>query len=94
MGDQPSLTDDLWAMGVILTEMLTGRHQFMKDNPAATVMAIISGAGALFPDDASVPKDLVAFVSRMLARDPRQRPVSARLVAAELERLLGDLRID
>src|SRR5690606_20363978 len=42
MGDQPSPADDLWALGVMLAEMLTGRHPFLKDNPAATVLAIVS----------------------------------------------------
>jgi serine/threonine-protein kinase len=78
---------DLWAMGVILWELLTGQRLFVGDTEAATVLKVIDSPidppRNRAPD---VPPALEAVCMRALERDPSRRYATARQMAAELER--------
>ena len=73
-GDRPSPAADLYAVGVMLYEALTGRVPF--EGPTLRVLVEKqeydpAPPRALVP---SVPKDLDALCVDLLARDPRTRP--------------------
>jgi serine/threonine protein kinase/tetratricopeptide (TPR) repeat protein len=82
---------DIWAVGVILFEMLTGQRPF----EAATIIQTINNVVAkdipdieeLCPD---APTALVDLVYRILNRNPDERIPSIRLVGAELEAISVD----
>src|SRR5688572_5467390 len=64
---------DIWAFGVVLYEMLTGRRAFQGDDASDLLVAVLSkdvDLGAL-PDD--VPPSIVALIRRCLTRDPKLR---------------------
>ena len=86
-GEEAGAAGDVWALGVILVEMLTGRHPFLRDNAAATLLAIM--AGQLPPVDAAPPR-LADLLRRMLAVVPQRRISGMRQVAAELERVRSE----
>ena len=70
---------DLWAVGVILYEMLCGRLPFIAED-AARLYASIRDAEpprprTLVPD---LPEEIEAIVLRALAKRPDDRPASAR----------------
>ncbi len=69
---------DLFAVGVLLYEMLTGRHPFRGDTEAETIGRIEAGdyppVSKVRPE---VPASLVEVVDRALAVDPDQRFASA-----------------
>ena len=79
MVDQRS---DIWSWGVVLAEMLTGRHAFQRDTLSAVLMAIINDPPA--PLD-GIPPELQAIVFRALAKDPAKRYQSCREVLADLQ---------
>jgi serine/threonine-protein kinase len=78
---------DLWAVGVILWEALTGRRLFVADTEAGIVMKVIEGpistARAFSPN---VSPELDDVCLRALDRDPAKRYSSAREMAHALER--------
>ena len=80
---------DIWAFGVLLFEMLSGRVPFHGANLTATLTTILTQP---VPDLAELvpglPDGLVDLVYRMLEKDREQRIPSVRLVGAELDALL------
>jgi serine/threonine-protein kinase len=80
---------DVYAMGVVLWEVLTGRNLFKGDSDAPLVMKVV--AGVTEPPSAharNLPADLDALVMTALSRDPAHRFASAREMADQLVRVL------
>ena len=79
--------DDLYAIGVVGYEALTGRRPFPQEHLGALARAILHDAPppitALRPD---VPPGLAATLERAMARDPAQRFNHADAMRAELGR--------
>jgi serine/threonine-protein kinase len=68
-----SIASDLFAVAIVLWELVTGKRLFARDNPAATLLAIMA---ANVPKTGDAAWD--AFFDRALARDPSRRFGSAR----------------
>jgi hypothetical protein len=83
---------DVYALGVILFECLTGKRPFDDDDPVALIMKVAQDdppAVREFAPDA--PWELEAVVRRCLAKDPEHRYQSAAELAADLRAwLAGD----
>src|SRR4026209_101868 len=87
-------TSDLYSVGVVLYEMLTGQVPFTGDTPLEIAMKHLSEVpkppSELRPE---VPHDLDSIVLRALAKDPADRYQSADEMDADLQRLREGLPV-
>jgi serine/threonine protein kinase len=78
---------DLYSLGVMVYQMLTGRPPF-TDNDAVVVMARHIKSVPKRPNeanpDAHIPKELEDVVMRALSKNPDDRPATAETFAGEL----------
>ncbi len=82
---------DLWAVGVVLWEMLAARHPLAPASPtdmAQRVLDLDRPMPALVREVPDLPAPLERAIDRCLAKRPEQRWASAAELLAELERLL------
>ena len=82
LGEPAHRASDLYALGIVAHEMLTGRKPFDTGSPVATALAQVNDPPPPLPD--GVPSDLRRIVDQSLAKAPADRPTSAAAVAAAL----------
>jgi serine/threonine protein kinase len=88
MGHDVDRRADIYAMGVLTFEMLTGRLPFIGANRMevayATVNSPIPSAAKL---NAVLPDELDVLLAKVLAKDPAQRPQSVKDLLAQMAKL-------
>lgn len=83
-----SQSSDLYALGVMMYEMIEGRLPFFADSPPEIMVKHLSEAP---PDVVSAPDaDIKMLVEWMLRKEPEQRPASAEQVLEVLRRFAGN----
>ncbi len=91
-GEPTGPASDLYALGVVLYEMLTGVAPYEAESPIAVALKHVSDPPAS-PRDANpeVPKGMDAVVVKLLAKDPEDRYADAGELAEDLRRVRRDL---
>jgi serine/threonine protein kinase len=88
MGHDVDKCADIYAMGVLTFEMLTGRLPYIGSNRMevayATVNTPIPSAVKINPN---LPDELDALLAKVLAKDPAHRPQTVRELLAQMARL-------
>lgn len=80
---------DIWALGVMLYQMLTGRLPFYSDNAASTIVAILNSPPAPMT---GVPDELQLIILRALSKTPDSRYQSCAELIRDLEKVAVDDR--
>ena len=91
-GDSVDARTDVFSLGIVLFEMLTGRRPFEGRTSADVMSAILhQDAPALATLRSDAPPQLTWLVRRCLAKDPERRVQTSLDVRNELEEVLRDL---
>ncbi|MGH9523372.1 MAG: protein kinase domain-containing protein, partial [Terriglobales bacterium] len=90
MGKVVDQRADIWALGIVLAEMVTGRNPFHRETSAATIFAILNEAPRGL-DESEVPIDLLRIIYRALSKEPATRYGTCREIAADLREFRGHL---
>jgi tRNA A-37 threonylcarbamoyl transferase component Bud32 len=74
-GGSVTPASDIYSLGIVAYECLTGRRPFAGDTPVGVALAQVRDAPPALPD--TVPGPVRELVMRMLAKEPEQRASSA-----------------
>ncbi|MFN8097990.1 MAG: serine/threonine-protein kinase [Dermatophilaceae bacterium] len=84
LGRAATTASDVYALGVVAHEMLSGVKPFDAETPMATALAHAYHDPPPLPS--STPPELAAVIRDCLLKDPRKRPATGRDVALRLDR--------
>jgi len=79
---------DIWALGVVLAEMIKGQHPFRGDTAVSIMFAILNQPPAPMED---VPLELQKVIYRALSKEPTSRYPNCGEMIADLEAALAHL---
>jgi serine/threonine protein kinase len=83
-GEATSAATDVFVLGVIAYELVTGQRAYRGESPAAIAQAILAGP----PIEPTLPRPIVRVLQRCLARSPFERFPDARALADALDAAL------
>ncbi|MEO6258964.1 MAG: protein kinase [Thermoanaerobaculia bacterium] len=84
-GEEADARSDIFALGAVLYEMITGRRAFEGKTRTSLIAAILSGEPPRITESQPItPPALEHVVTKCLAKDPEDRWQSARDIAEEL----------
>ena len=89
-GGEATPASDLYSLGVVAYECLSGTVPFAFETPVAVVLAHLRTEPPPLPAD--VPAPLRQLVIGLLAKDPQERPASARALVVAAEAVRDHLR--
>jgi Protein kinase domain len=86
LGKPATARSDLFALGIVLHEMLTGVHPFARSTPPETLTAVLrDDPPTVLRTLPEIAPSVVSLVERCLEKQPGDRPETARDVALFLE---------
>ena len=84
-GEEVGAQADIWALGVVLHELLTAKHPFCGGYAEALIYSVLNEEPASVPDQQEADR----IIHRMLEKDPKERYQNVDEVLAELGSMDG-----
>ena len=92
LGQKVDHRSDLFSLGSLIYELLTGTPPFKAKNASETLIRIYSWEHLPIEErNTAVPYQLCRLVDRLLEKEPANRPLEVSLVVHELEEVASDL---
>jgi serine/threonine protein kinase len=88
-GEEIDPRADVYSLGAMLYEMLTGHPPFVANNPVGLIAKHLNEAPAAFPADLSIPTPLAQACFRALAKNPEERQADAISLGDDLQAALA-----
>jgi serine/threonine protein kinase/cytochrome c-type biogenesis protein CcmH/NrfG len=86
-GERLDFQTDIFSIGIILYELITGKNPFARNSQAETIASVLGEQPAPLKDlDAGVSEDLLAIVRKCLEKDKSKRFQSAAEILVELDK--------
>ena len=82
-GGEPSPASDLYALGAVMYQMVSGKPPFGGEDPVAIALAHGRDPVPSTAELEGVPPEFARLLERLLAKNPAERPVDAKSVAEE-----------
>jgi serine/threonine protein kinase len=83
-GKQIDFRTDVFSLGAVFYEMLTGRRAFDRSTMVETMTSVLKDDPSKFPDTEKIPQEIRAFIFRSLEKDPADRYQTARDLLLDL----------
>lgn len=91
-GEQADARSDLFSLGCVMYQMLTGHKPFKGRDLISTLLAVASAEPeSIHEYNPDVPSELVELVRALLQKEPTQRPSSAQEVVDRITAIENDL---
>ena len=89
-GEELDERSDLYSLALCTYEAVGGRHPFRRDQPEATLTALLTGkAPSLWRIRPGTPWRVSSFLKATMSKDRRRRPRDGTLFLERLDRCLG-----
>jgi WD40 repeat protein/DNA-binding SARP family transcriptional activator len=89
-GETPSSRADIYSLGLVLYEMLAGRHPYAGSPPQALAEKHLrEPVPSLRSARADIPSSVAGIIERATAKDPEERFTDARALASALRAAIG-----
>ena len=85
---------DIWSLGVVMYEMVSGRRAFVGETPSQTIVSIIEHEPVPLSINSEVPRDLQRIITKCLVKNRDQRYQKVGDLLSDLKRLKQRLEVD